>query len=190
MSKGTEAFWEFGAKNCLFRGFASSQSSERVSLRKHAYSNILKISPSTNENFQIKNSDICIHISAVNIDCGYSSEPPRRGGSNEYPQSMFWSRNKKNNVYPCKHQFYYIKVGVKGVQNYLGVFSWCDLPAWLWETEKWIFFGFTFLFDYLYNNHVIFITLLQKKSTFWQSVDELKSVYRFVWFQGAGIHSK
>ena len=24
-----------------------------------------------------------------NIDCGYSFEPPRRGGSNEYPQSMF-----------------------------------------------------------------------------------------------------
>ena len=30
-------------------------------------------------------------ISAKNIDCGYSLEPPRRGGSNEYPQSMFWS---------------------------------------------------------------------------------------------------
>ena len=29
-------------------------------------------------------------ISAQNIDCGYSLEPPRRGGSNEYPQSMFW----------------------------------------------------------------------------------------------------
>ena len=27
-------------------------------------------------------------ISAQNIDCGYSLEPPRRGGSNEYPQSM------------------------------------------------------------------------------------------------------
>ena len=39
-------------------------------------------------NFQIKNSDI-LHISAQNIDCGYSLEPPRRGGSNEYPQSMF-----------------------------------------------------------------------------------------------------
>ena len=25
-----------------------------------------------------------------NLDCGYSLEPPRRGGSNEYPQSMFW----------------------------------------------------------------------------------------------------
>ena len=24
-----------------------------------------------------------------NIDCGYSLEPPRRGGSNVYPQSMF-----------------------------------------------------------------------------------------------------
>ena len=28
-------------------------------------------------------------ISAQNIDCGYSLEPPQRGGSNEYPQSMF-----------------------------------------------------------------------------------------------------
>ena len=63
-----------------------------------------------NENFQIKNSYI-LHISDQNIDCGYSLEPPRRGGSNEYPQSMFLSRNKKNNVYPCKPQFYYIKVG-------------------------------------------------------------------------------
>ena len=25
------------------------------------------------------------HISAQNIDCGYPLEPPRRGGSNEYP---------------------------------------------------------------------------------------------------------
>ena len=33
-----------------------------------------------------------------NIDCGYTLEPPRRGGSNEYPQSMFWSKNKKIGV--------------------------------------------------------------------------------------------
>ena len=26
---------------------------------------------------------------AQNIDCGYTLEPPR--GSNEYPQSMFWT---------------------------------------------------------------------------------------------------
>ena len=65
--------------------------------------------------FQIKNSDI-FHISAQNIDCGYLLEPPRRGGSNEYPQSMFLSRNNKNNVNPCKPQFYHIKVGFKGVK--------------------------------------------------------------------------
>ena len=34
---------------------------------------------------------IIFHISAQNIDCGYSLEPPRRGGSNEYPHSMFWA---------------------------------------------------------------------------------------------------
>ena len=56
------------------------------------------------ENFQIKTFDI-LYISAQNIDCGYSLEPPRRGGSNEYPQSMFLSRNKKNNEYPCKPSF-------------------------------------------------------------------------------------
>ena len=68
-------------------------------LRKHAYSNILRILPPKNENFQIKYSDI-FHISAQNIDCGYSLEPPRQGGSNKYPQSMFLSKNKENNVYP------------------------------------------------------------------------------------------
>ena len=43
---------------------------------------------SKNLNFSDKNSNI-FHISAQNIDCGYSLEPPRRGGSYEYPQSMF-----------------------------------------------------------------------------------------------------
>ena len=56
-------------------------------LRKHAYSNILNILPPKNESVQIKNSDI-FHISA----------------------------NKKNNVYPCKTQFYCIKVGFKKVK--------------------------------------------------------------------------
>ena len=82
---------------------------------KHAYSNILKFLPPKYENFQMKNSDN-FHISAQNIDCGDSLELPRRGGSNESPQSMFLSRNKKNNVYPCKPQFYYIKEGFKGVK--------------------------------------------------------------------------
>ena len=37
---------------------------------------------------------------------------------------MFLSRNKKkNNVYPYKPQFYYIKVGFKGVKLYRHVFE-------------------------------------------------------------------
>ena len=63
----------------------------------------------------MKNSD-SFHISAQNIDYGYSLELPHWGGSKEYPQSMFLSRNKENNAYPCKPQFYYIKVGFKGVK--------------------------------------------------------------------------
>ena len=51
--------------------------------------------------FSEKNSDI-FHFSAQNIDC------------NEYPQFMCLSRSKKNNVYPCKPQFYYINVRFKG----------------------------------------------------------------------------
>ena len=54
-------------------------------------------------------------IFAQNIDCGYTLEPPCRGGSYEYPQSMFWSKNKKNMYTPANPIFFYIKVGFKGV---------------------------------------------------------------------------
>ena len=53
------------------------------------------------ENLQMKNFD-----TAQNLDCVYSLEPPGWGGSNEYPQSIFLSKNKKNNLYPSKPQFY------------------------------------------------------------------------------------
>ena len=48
-----------------------------------------------NDNFQMKFFDIFL-IFAQNIDCGYTLEPPQRGGSNEFTQSLFWSKNKKN----------------------------------------------------------------------------------------------
>ena len=54
--------------------------------------------------FHIKNSDI-FHISAQNIDCGYSLEPPHRGGSNEYPQSMFWAEITKIMYIPVNPSF-------------------------------------------------------------------------------------
>ena len=56
------------------------------------------------ENFQIKNSDI-FHISAQNIDCGYSLEPPRRGGSYEYPQWMFYAVIRKIVYTPVNPSF-------------------------------------------------------------------------------------
>ena len=56
-----------------------------IPLRKHAYSNILKILLPKTENFQIKKNSDIFHISAQNIDCTYSLELPRRGGSNGYP---------------------------------------------------------------------------------------------------------
>ena len=55
------------------------------------------------EKFQMTNSIFSYFCSKHRL--WYSLEPPPRGGSNEYPQSMFWGRNKKNNVYPCKPQF-------------------------------------------------------------------------------------
>ena len=94
-------------------------------LRKHAhmiYSNFLR---SKIDNFQRKIFDIFL-IFDQNIDYGHTLEPPRRGGSNEYPQSMFWSKNKKNRYTPAYPSFCYIKVGFKVVYkkiHYTDMFS-------------------------------------------------------------------
>ena len=56
------------------------------------------------ENFIRKKIDIFL-IFAQNIDCGYTLEPPQRGGSNEYPQSMFLSKNKKDRYTPAYPSF-------------------------------------------------------------------------------------
>ena len=42
----------------------------------------------------MKNSDI-FHISAQNIDCGYTLELHLLGSSNEYPQSIFEQKKEK-----------------------------------------------------------------------------------------------
>ena len=81
----------------------------------HLFKYILKISPPKTESFQIKILIFFIFLHKT-IACGYSLELPNRGSSNEYSQSMFLSRIKKNNVYPCKPQFYCIKVGFKRVK--------------------------------------------------------------------------
>ena len=57
-----------------------------------------------NNDFHLKISD-CFLIFAQNIDCGYTLEPPQWDGSNEYPQSMFWSKNKKIMYTPVHPSF-------------------------------------------------------------------------------------
>ena len=66
-----------------------------------------------NDNFQMKICDIFL-IFAQNIDCGYTLEPPQRGGSNEYPQSMFWIKNKKNMFTRVNPTFSIKKWGARG----------------------------------------------------------------------------
>ena len=59
--------------------------------------------------FSLKN--FFFNACVQNIDCGYTLEPPRPGGSNEYPQSMCWIENKKNTYTSANSIFFYIKVG-------------------------------------------------------------------------------
>ena len=48
-----------------------------------------------------------------NIDCGYSLEPPRRGGSNKYPQSMFWTEIWKLSEFLSENfQFLMVKFSI------------------------------------------------------------------------------
>ena len=79
-------------------------SSQLPALRKLAHAIYSFFLAFKMENFHQKNVDIFL-IFAQNIDCGYALEPPRRGGSNEYPQSMFWSNNKKNRYTPAYPSF-------------------------------------------------------------------------------------
>ena len=62
-----------------------------VALRKHAYVILTPQTPLLYEKLGFTGVYIIFLISAKNIDCGYSLEPPRWRCSNEYPQSMFWA---------------------------------------------------------------------------------------------------
>ena len=61
----------------------------------------------------MKKFDI-FRILAQNIDCGYSLEPPRRGGSQTSTHNLFWSKNKKNMYTPAYPNFSILKWGLRG----------------------------------------------------------------------------
>ena len=76
----------------------------QIITKTHLFKYIENFTTKKNENFQIKNSYI-LHISDQNIDRGYSLEPPPRGGSNEYPQSMFLAEIRKIMYTPVNPSF-------------------------------------------------------------------------------------
>ena len=62
---------------------------------------------------QFSNIIFLFLIFPQNMPCGYMLELSQRGGSNEYPHSMFYTKNKKN-VYPFKTPDLVYKSGVPG----------------------------------------------------------------------------
>ena len=89
------------------------------SLRKHAYSNILRILPPKTEKKLSDEKFWLFSYFGSKHRLWYLLEPPRRGGSTEYQQSMFLSRNKKINVNPS---FSVYKWGLRGSKLYRRVF--------------------------------------------------------------------
>ena len=90
-------------------------------ITKTRYSNILKILQPKKENFQINCSDI-FHIPAQNIDCGCSLELSQWGSSNEYQQSMLFSKIRKIMYTPKNPSFTIKKWGFRGSKLYSCVF--------------------------------------------------------------------
>ena len=70
-------------------GHTKTHQNHSLSSRKHIYIILTTLTPT----FILKNWGLQGYTFFLfllkNIDCGYSLEPPQRGGSNEYPQSMF-----------------------------------------------------------------------------------------------------
>ena len=71
------------------------QDNEFLRIRKTSLFKCFENFTTKNWKFSDKNSDI-VHISAQNIDSGYSLEPPR--GSNEYHNQWFVVVIRKNNI--------------------------------------------------------------------------------------------
>ena len=88
--------------NCFSVRYSAPRDLHHYENMSMQYTEIFKVVK--NENFQKKPFAIFL-IFAQKIDCRYTLEPPRRGGSNEYPQFMFWSKNMKNRYTPAYPSF-------------------------------------------------------------------------------------
>ena len=92
---------------------------------------------------------------------------------------MFLSRNKKNNVYPCKPQFYYIEVGFKGVRiiqvwfrNAGSIYLKLQLSHTKGAASMWL--------SCLVALKIWSVSLIQKKLVPWSSRYPVLTI--FIWF--------
>ena len=144
-------------KNCCFKGNQHSITKARLynvdPLKPHFY--IVKLG--------FTGVYIIFLISAQNIDCGYSLEPPRRGGSNEYPQSMFWAEIWKN------IRVFYVKIFSFCRWNFLyiciGVFLWWTAFCSIWTGSAP--FVLTCLSKYFGQNNFLSVPWTQCKEFTW-----------------------
>ena len=120
--------------------------------------------------FKYKKSDI-FHISALNIDCMYSLEPPHRGGSNEYPQSMFWAEIRKLMYTPVNPSFTILKWGLRGSKLYRHVF------VMLWPTLLTVVLPVVFLCSDVSSYQNIITTFLADLVLFINSLTSLVPLF-------------
>ena len=70
--------------------------------RKHAYIILTPLNPTLYSKTGVYRGIHFFLFLLKIIDCGYSLKPPHRGGSYEYPQSIFWAEIWKISVFYLK----------------------------------------------------------------------------------------
>ena len=100
-----------------------------ISSRKHAYIVLIPLNPLLIPyNWGLQGYTLIFIFLLKNIDCGYSLEPPRRGGSNEYPQSMFWAEIwKLPEFFIWKFSFLMVKFSIYLNRHVFVMFEWCKV---------------------------------------------------------------
>ena len=109
---------------------ASVKWPQAITPQKHAYIILTPLNPALYSKTRVyKGIHYFILFLLKNIDYGYSLEPPHRGGSNEYPQSMFWAEIWKiSEIFIWKFSFFFV---VKfSVCLNRRVFVICDWAMW------------------------------------------------------------
>ena len=87
---------------------------DEKSSQKHTYIILNPLYPTfIKKNWGLQGYTLFFLFLLKNIDCAYSLEPPQRGGSNVYPQSMFWAEIWKISEFLSeKFQFLVVKFSV------------------------------------------------------------------------------